>query len=111
METPLMKIIPLIASSFALVLLGTTAQAKNPMQHGRALLKEFCGRCHAIGITGRSPHHEAPPFRYLGRTFDLDEFPRALMQGISSDHPDMPQFRFAIQDAFDARAYLRTIQQ
>ena len=78
---------------------------------GRALLKEFCASCHAIGKTDRSRHAGAPPFRTLGRSFDLDEFPRLLERGISSDHPDMPEFKFSEDDANAVRAYLRTIQQ
>jgi cytochrome c len=106
-----MKNLSLIAALLTLLLLGGTVQAQDPARHGRALLKEFCARCHAIGARGRSPHSDAPPFRILGRTFDLDEFPRALERGISSGHPDMPQFRFSERDARDVRDYLRTIQQ
>ena len=51
------------------------------------------------------------PFRTLGRSFDLDQFPRLLERGISSGHPDMPEFKFSDDDARAVRAYLRTIQQ
>jgi mono/diheme cytochrome c family protein len=90
---------------------GASAQTPEPVRHGRALLKEFCASCHAIGTHGRSPHVSAPPFRTLGRSFDLDEFPRQLERGISSDHPDMPTFKFSVDDANAVRAYLRTIQE
>ena len=99
-----------IAGLLALLLLGSVAQAQDPVRHGRALLKEFCGRCHAIGKSGRSQHRNAPPFRTLGRSFDLDRFARALERGISSGHPDMPGFKFSEDDARAASAYLRTIQ-
>jgi mono/diheme cytochrome c family protein len=95
----------------ALVILGSAAQAQDPSRHGRALLKEFCARCHAIGKTGNSPDRSALPFRTLGRSFDLDQFPRLLERGISSGHPDMPEFKFSEDDARAASAYLRTIQQ
>jgi cytochrome c len=95
----------------ALMLLGSDAQAQDPVRHGRALVKGFCARCHAVGKTGRSRHAGAPPFRILGRSFDLDQFPRLLERGISSGHPDMPEFKFSGRDARDVRAYLRTIQQ
>jgi len=87
------------------------ASAQDPVRHGRALLQEFCGSCHAVGRNDRSRHVGAPPFRALGRSFDLDDFPRLLARGISSDHPDMPEFRFSADDARDASAYLRTLQQ
>ena len=102
---------PLILSLLAILILGSVAQAQDPARHGRALLKENCARCHAIGKTGNSPHRSAPPFRTLGRSFDLDQLPRRLERGISSGHPDMPEFKFSEDDALAVRAYLRTIQQ
>ena len=106
-----MKTAPLIASLLALPLLAAVAQAQDPARHGRALAKKFCSECHAIGKTGKSPHVGAPPFRTFGRLFDLDHFPRQLIGGISSNHPDMPVFKFSPRDAVDMRDYLRTIQE
>lgn len=100
-----------LLSLLALMAMAPAAQTQDPARHGRAVVQEFCARCHAIGSTGRSPHADAPPFRILGRTFDLDQFPRLLERGISSGHPDMPEFKFSEEDARDVRAYLRTIQQ
>jgi len=98
-------------SILAVLIAVSAAQAQDPARHGLAVMQEFCARCHAIGKTGKSPHADAPPFRILGRTFDLDQFPRLLERGISSGHPDMPEFKFSEEDARDVRAYLRTIQQ
>jgi cytochrome c len=104
-------IMPRIACVLALLLLGSAAQAQDPSRHGRAILQEFCARCHAIGKTGNSPQPTALPFRTLGRNFDLDQFPRLLERGISAGHPDMPEFKFSEDDARAVRAYLQTIQQ
>ena len=109
---PLPKIIlPLIASSLALLILASAVEAQDPARRGRALLKELCANCHAIGKTDSSRLREAPPLRTLGRSFDLDQFPRLLERGISSGHPDMPEFKFSEDDAHAVRAYLQTIQQ
>jgi cytochrome c len=104
-------ITPLIALLLALLILGAAAQAQEPSRHGRAILQEFCARCHAIGKTGNSRQPSALPFRNLGRSFDLDQFPRVLERGISSGHPDMPEFKFSEDDARAVSAYLRSIQQ
>jgi mono/diheme cytochrome c family protein len=88
-----------------------TAQAQDSASRGRALVREFCSKCHAIGKAGASPHKSAPPLRTLGQSFDLDQFPRRLERGISSGHPDMPEFKFNSDDAQAVRDYLRTIQQ
>lgn len=95
----------------AFVALTAPASAQDPVLHGRALLKEFCGGCHAVRLHDRSRHPGAPPFRTLGRSLDLDDLPRLMARGISSGHPDMPEFRFSDADARDVRAYLRAIQQ
>jgi cytochrome c len=104
-------IVLLIASLLALALAGSAAQAQDPARRGRALLKEFCARCHAIGKTGDSPVRGALPFRTLSRSFDLDRFPRLLERGLSSSHPAMPEFRFSGRDARAVTFYLRSIQQ
>ena len=104
-------IMPLIAALLTLLILGTAAQAQDPAQRGRALLTEFCSRCHAIRTTDKSRNKLAPPFRILGRSFDLDQFSRLLERGISSSHPDMPELKFNEDDARAVAVYLRTIQQ
>jgi mono/diheme cytochrome c family protein len=98
------------ACLIVLVAMAAPAQAQDPVRHGRALVGEFCASCHAVGPRGRSPHWSAPPFHALGRSFDLDDFPRLLVRGISATHPDMPEIRFNEDDARAVRDYLRTIQ-
>jgi mono/diheme cytochrome c family protein len=100
-----------IAVFVVLAALSVPAQAQDPVRHGRALVGEFCAACHAVGPRGRSPHRAAPPFRELGRSFDLDDFPRLLARGISATHPDMPEIKFSEEDARAVRDYLRTIQR
>lgn len=99
------------ALALAFSIPGSGALAQDPSRHGRAILKEFCADCHAIGKTSNSRQRAALPFRTLGRSFDLDQFPRLLERGISSGHPDMPEFKFSEDDARAVRAYLQTIQQ
>jgi len=102
----------LLCSSIAVLTAGDPVQAQDdPINQGRSLVAEFCARCYAIGITGESPHPWAPPFRTLGRTVDLNEFPRALERGITSIHPDMPAIKFSQEEARAVRAYLWAIQQ
>jgi mono/diheme cytochrome c family protein len=79
-------------------------------QRGKALVTAMCARCHAIGTEGRSPHLAAPPFRELGRRYDLDTFGERLREGILAGHPDMPPVRFTREDARAVVAYLRSIQ-
>ena len=87
------------------------AQPLDPVEHGRVLVRQNCSACHAVGRRGASPHPAAPPFRILGRSFDLDEFPQRLVRGLSAMHPDMPEIKVTEEDARDVRNYLRTIQE
>ena len=92
---------------------GTTGHALDSEQrHGKDLLEELCGRCHAIGETGRSPNADAPPFRSFGdsKLYDSD-FGQRLQDGLSTIHPDMPTFRFSRTDAEAAVNYLKSIQE
>jgi cytochrome c len=106
-----MKRLPKIVALLVVLAAACSALAQDPVSHGQALVAEFCGRCHAVGTKGKSRHPDAPPFRTLGRKIDLDEFPRVLERGISTGHPDMPEFKFSTDDARAVRAYLRVIQE
>ena len=99
------------ATALALALAAPPAQAQDPASRGRALAQDFCASCHAIGRSGESPRAGAPPFRSLGRSYDLDSFDERLERGISSGHPDMPEFKFDRTDALAMQAYLRAIQR
>jgi len=102
-----------IALAFAVAVAAFAARAEplDPVEHGRLLVRQNCSKTHAVGRRGASPQPAAPPFRILGRSFELDDFPQRLMRGLSAMHPDMPEVRFTEDDARDVRAYLRTIQE
>jgi mono/diheme cytochrome c family protein len=79
-------------------------------RRGLDLLTANCARCHAVGRTGQSTHPEAPAFRTLGSRYPIDALAEALAEGLSSGHPDMPEFRFEIADVDAILAYLNSIQ-
>ena len=88
------------------------AQALDPeQQRAKAMLENLCGRCHAVGKTGRSPNPLAPQFRHFGeKLYDTDMVQR-LQDGLTTIHPDMPTFRFNRHEAAAAVNYLRSIQK
>jgi len=88
------------------------AQALDPeQQRAKAMLENLCGRCHAVGKTGRSPNPLAPQFRRFGeKLYDTDMVQR-LEDGLTTIHPDMPTFRFNRHEAAAAVNYLRSIQK
>jgi cytochrome c len=105
--------------SVVLVLLSTSValpQDKPPEKQalesrGESLLTINCSRCHAVGRAGNSIHPEAPPFRTLGQRYPIEVLAEALAEGLSSGHPDMPEFRFEIDDVDAILAYLESVQE
>jgi cytochrome c5 len=83
----------------------------NEQRRGKDLLETLCGRCHAVGETGKSPDQAAPPFRTFGddKLYDND-FAQRLQDGLTTIHPLMPTFRFSRSEAEAAVNYLKSIQ-
>lgn len=78
---------------------------------GEKLLSSNCGRCHAIGVQGGSQHPDAPPFRTLAKRYPIENLAEALAEGLSTGHPDMPDFTFEVEDVAAILAYLKSIQE
>jgi mono/diheme cytochrome c family protein len=87
------------------------AVEKDLTKKGELLVKQNCSRCHAVGLTGESPHPEAPPFRTLSRKYPVEDLAESLAEGIVSGHPDMPIFVFSPVDVDAIIAYLQSIQE
>jgi mono/diheme cytochrome c family protein len=105
--TRLLLIVSLSLSASALA----SAQDDSELRrHGHALLDSHCSRCHAIERSGKSPHREAPPFRTIGQRYPVESLQEALAEGLSTGHPDMPEFVFDVQEINAILAYLKSIQ-
>lgn len=96
----------LVAGAPALAASGPKAK----LARGEALLTTNCGRCHAVGKSGDSAHHLAPPFRILGQRYTIESLEEALGEGLISGHPDMPEFKFPPDDVGAIVDYLKSIQ-
>lgn len=70
------------------------AWAKDDLKiaYGKTLVETNCMRCHAVALTDESPHPDAPPFRSLSQRYPIEDLAEALAEGISTGHPDMPEF-------------------
>lgn len=76
---------------------------------GEQILAEKCARCHATGKSGDSPLVAAPPFRTLGAKYPLDSLAEALAEGITTGHPEMPEFVFSTDEIAAILAYMDRI--
>jgi mono/diheme cytochrome c family protein len=86
------------------------AAEKDLTDKGKVLVEQNCGRCHATGKEGDSPHKEAPPFRTLSSKYPVEDLAESLAEGIVSGHPEMPIFVFEPQDVAAIIDYLESIQ-
>jgi len=76
---------------------------------GRAIARENCARCHAIGMNDTSAHQKAPPFRDVVERYPSEDLAEALAEGIVSGHPDMPVFIFQPPQIEGFIAYLDSL--
>jgi len=102
----------LIALALVSAALSVAAEeSTTPLGRGEALLASNCAHCHAVGRSGDSPHATAPAFRTLSRKYKIESLSEALAEGLSTGHPDMPEFVFAPEEVGAIIAYLQSIQQ
>jgi cytochrome c len=88
------------------------AQGLSPSeQRGQKFMQTNCSRCHAVGKVGDSPLAIAPPFRTLHTKYPVDSLQEALVEGIITGHPTMPEFRLDPGQARDVISYLKTLER
>ena len=92
-------------------LMATPAAGAEDEALGRTLVSTYCAACHAIERVGASPHVDAPPFRELHLRYDIEALSEALVEGIVTGHPDMPEFAFDPQEAEAIIAYLEWLSK
>ncbi|WP_127753268.1 cytochrome c [Devosia sp. 1566] len=99
----------------ALIILGCAASAiaaqeYDPVEEGHALATMYCMDCHATETAGESPFATAPRFRDLHLRYDVELLSEALVEGIVTAHPEMPQFEFDPAQAAAIVAYLKSLK-
>ena len=101
----------LFATSALMVMIGVSvAQTPPDVQRGRVLANTYCAGCHSILKVGPSPLSIAPPFRDLHKFYPVDTLEEALVEGIVTGHPSMPEFSFDPDQAGNLIAYLKSLE-
>ncbi len=77
---------------------------------GKLLAQENCARCHALAKGEKSKHDQAPSFHQIVTRYPPSSLAEALAEGISTGHPDMPEFVFEPDQISDLIAYLESLQ-
>jgi mono/diheme cytochrome c family protein len=87
------------------------AAAAPSAERGRAFALTNCARCHSIDKTTPSPLSIAPPFRTLHTRYPIDSLQEALVEGIVTGHPTMPEFQLDPGNADDLIKFMKTLER
>jgi cytochrome c len=90
---------------------GLNAQTSAEETFGKALVQKNCAGCHAIGQSDRSRHPAAPPFAQIFKRYPASVLAEALAEGLSTGHPDMPEFTFGPRETAAIIRYLESISK
>jgi mono/diheme cytochrome c family protein len=96
----------------SLILAASMAQgpaAAQDIRAGRALARDNCAECHAIGRSGRSPRPLATPFRLIPQRYPVEALEEAFGEGITGSHRGMPDFQFSPRQVDDLLGYIRSL--
>lgn len=111
MKTPQSRFAARFAGTLFACLAASGALAGDAdLAYGRELVEANCARCHAVGLDDESAHPEAPAFRTLSERYPLDALEEAFVEGITTGHPDMPEFVASPEQIGAIIAYLDTLQ-
>jgi cytochrome c len=103
------RLSPLIAIAGLLLPGVAIAQTSPSEQRGSTFVIANCGGCHATDKVSASTLPIAPPFRDLHLKYPIENLREALVEGIVTGHPTMPEFRLDTGQASDVIAYLETL--
>jgi cytochrome c len=102
-------IIPFVAALTAGYMMPAAHAQNSSVEEGRQIAQKFCAGCHALGQEARSPHPDAPPFRYVAVNRSVESLKEVLGEGMIVGHPDMPRWRFQADGVSSLVAYLKSI--
>lgn len=88
---------------------AAAAPTADPVRIGQVFLEANCSGCHAIGLHDTGLNPEAPPFREIVRIYPPEDLAEAFGEGISTGHPDMPEFELTPDQIDGLIAYLDTL--
>jgi mono/diheme cytochrome c family protein len=111
MKTPQSRFAARFVGTLFACLAASGAVAEDAdLAYGRQLVEANCARCHAVGLDDESAHPEAPAFRTLSERYPLDALEEAFVEGITTGHPDMPEFVASPEQIGAIISYLDTLQ-
>jgi len=98
------------AGAFCLVwpMAGLMPASAADARNGETLARRWCSSCHVVAGDQSGTTGEAPPFRVIARTPDLDAGKIALF--VLQPHPKMPDMGLSREAAADLAAYISSLR-
>ena len=87
------------------------AQQSPAAQRGQTFARVHCSQCHSIDVASESPLKIAPPFRDLHLKYPVESLAPRLAEGITANHPTMPQFRLDADQISDVVHYMKSLER
>jgi mono/diheme cytochrome c family protein len=94
------------AMALGVLLVAHAGAVQSVENDGQALLKQRCGRCHAVSAEIKSPLGTAPNLWDKLRSYPSDRLEFELAEGMGSRHMAMPQIQFSSEDIAAVQTYL-----
>jgi mono/diheme cytochrome c family protein len=87
------------------------AQMSPTVQRGATFAQANCASCHSIDKITLSTLPLAPPFRDLHLRYPVESLATGLVEGIITNHPNMPEFRLDLGQTRDFLDFLKTLER
>ena len=81
------------------------------VERGNEMAQLLCQRCHAIGLSGKSPNPLSPPFRTLQAKLTMEGLADEIDEGLLLGHRPMPPWQFSARQAEDLLAYIASLDK
>jgi mono/diheme cytochrome c family protein len=105
----LARLIPLLAAA-AIASQPVVAQDSGDVKKGRAVAREVCAECHAVGRqTLRSPNARSPSFVAVAATPGMTE--AALNFILHTSHRNMPNIVLNAEQTAEITAYILSLKK
>jgi mono/diheme cytochrome c family protein len=94
------------ALALQILVLAFTDPARSDETRGQSILKDRCGRCHAVTPQSESLIGLAPNLWEKLRSYPSERLAFELAEGMGSRHPAMPQIQFSSEEIAEVQSYL-----
>jgi len=104
----MLALVLMVTSPASAIEIGRKESEK--LNHGKALAKLNCGRCHAIGLEGKSPLKKAPPFWTMFTRRPINTIAEMLVNKATPSDGPMPHFTISKKQAEDIANWIAWVQ-